>query len=120
MSTQSSKLERLRARIEEIKQQILELDLIVSGTLVRRTKVCGKPGCRCATDPAARHGPYYEWGRIEKKRRISTTVSPEKGRRLRVALRNQRRLKTLMRRWERESARLLDAEIAASREQGAR
>jgi len=117
---QSAKLERQRARIAEIKQQILALDLIVSGTLNRRTKVCGKPGCRCATDPEARHGPYYEWGRIDGKRRTSTTVSPEKGRRLQVALRNQRRLKTLMRRWERESVRLLEAEIGASREQGAR
>lgn len=120
MSTQSAKLERLRARIEEIKKQILELDLIVSGTLHRRTKVCGKPGCRCATDREARHGPYYEWGRIEGQRRISTTVSPEKGGRLRAALRNQRRLKTLVRRWGRESVRLLDAEIAASRERGTR
>ena len=103
MSTHSAKLERLRARIEELKQQILELDLVVSGTLVRRTKVCGKPGCRCATDPAARHGPYHEWGRIERGSRTTTTVTPEKGRRLRAALRNRRRLKTLVRRWERES-----------------
>ena len=120
MSTRSAQIERLRTRIEKLKQQILELDLIVSGTLARRTKVCGKPGCRCATDPEARHGPYYEWGRIEAGRRTTTTVSPEKGRRLRVALRNQRRLKNLVRRWERESVRLLDAEIAASHAQGAR
>jgi len=120
VATGSKNLDRLRARIEELKHEILDLDLIASGTLVRRTKVCGKPSCRCATDPEARHGPYYEWGRLEAGKRISSTVSPEKGRRLRVALRNRRRLKTLVRRWERESGRLLDAEIAASQEQGAR
>ena len=120
MATRPTSIERLRTRIDEIKQQILDLDLLVAGTLVRRTKVCGKAGCRCATDPEARHGPYFEWGRLEGGRRVSTTVSPAKARRLKVALRNQRRLKTLVRRWERESARLLDAEIAASHEQGAR
>lgn len=24
---------------------------------------CGRKNCRCADDPAARHGPYYEWSR---------------------------------------------------------
>ena len=22
---------------------------------------CGKPACRCYTDPGAGHGPYYQW-----------------------------------------------------------
>ena len=120
MATRPTSIERIRTRIENIQKQILDLDRGVAGTLVRRTKVCGKAGCRCATDPEARHGPYFEWGRIESGRRVSTTVSPEKARQLKVALRNQRRLKTLVRRWERESARLIDAEIAVSHEQGAR
>lgn len=98
-----------RERIEEIKRQILDLDLIASGTLVRRTKVCGKPGCRCATDRDARHGPYFEWGRIERGRRTSTTVTPAKARQLKRALRHQRRLKALLRRWEQASVSAIDA-----------
>ena len=120
MSSRPKSTERLLARIAELKQKILELDLVVAGTLVRRTKVCGKAGCRCARDPEARHGPYFEWGRIEGGRRVTTTVSPEKARRLKSALGNQRRLKALLRRWERESVRVLDAEIDASRALGAR
>lgn len=103
-----------RERINALKQQILEIDLIVAGTLNRRTKVCGKAACRCATDPEARHGPYFEWGRIQGKRRVSTTVSPKKARLLKTALRNQRQLKTLLRRWERETVRLIEHEIATS------
>jgi hypothetical protein len=98
-----------RERIEEIKRQILEIELVVAGTLVRRTKVCSKPGCRCATDPEARHGPYFEWGRIERGRRTSTTVTPEKAHHLKHALRDRRRLRTLLQRWEQESARAIDA-----------
>ena len=29
------------------------------GSLAERYVKCSKPGCRCAADPAARHGPYY-------------------------------------------------------------
>jgi len=29
------------------------------GSLTERYVKCSKPGCRCAEDPAARHGPYY-------------------------------------------------------------
>jgi hypothetical protein len=106
--------EALRARIAAIHREIAALDLVARGTLVRRTKVCGKPSCRCATDPNARHGPYFEWGRLEQGRRTSTTISPEKARRLVAALRNHRRLRTLLRRWERESARAIDASDDAS------
>ena len=29
------------------------------GSLSERTIKCSKPGCACAQDPEARHGPYY-------------------------------------------------------------
>jgi len=29
------------------------------GSLTERYVKCSKPGCRCAEDPDARHGPYY-------------------------------------------------------------
>jgi len=29
------------------------------GSLSERTIKCSKPGCACAKDPKARHGPYY-------------------------------------------------------------
>lgn len=29
------------------------------GSLSERTIKCSKPGCACARDPKARHGPYY-------------------------------------------------------------
>jgi len=29
------------------------------GSLTERYVKCSKPGCRCAEDPAARHGPYH-------------------------------------------------------------
>ena len=56
------------SRIARIQRQVARMDLICSGTLLKRTKVCGKPNCRCARDPDAEHGPYYEWKRRENNR----------------------------------------------------
>ena len=57
-------LQRARERIHSIRASLGGIELICSGTLSERWKTCGKPSCRCASDPAARHGPYYQWIRM--------------------------------------------------------
>lgn len=105
---------RARERIEAIQAEITAYDFVSSGSLTRRMKRCGKPNCRCAKDPKARHGPYFEWGRMEGGRQVSTYVPEEEAVRLREAMRNYRRIKRLLRRWERESVRAMKAEIVLS------
>ena len=94
-------------RLQRIRKQIIDLEHVCSGTLVHRTKVCGKPNCACATDPAARHGPYYQWSRWEKDRRVYMSLPESAAPGLARAIRNHRRLRRLMRLWERESVRVL-------------
>jgi len=98
-----------QARLERIRRQISELDYICSGTLHRRTKVCGKQGCVCARDPEARHGPYYEWSRLEGGRLVHTILPAPLAALFVRALRNRRRLGRLIRIWEQESVRNLNA-----------
>lgn len=102
-------VERAQARIEAIRAELAALDLVCSGTLLKRMKTCGSPSCRCAQDPAARHGPYYEWGHMHAGKLVHRLVSPEQARLLRGAIANYRKLKKLLRAWEAESERLLDA-----------
>ena len=94
-------------RIAALKRQLARIDLICSGTLLERTKLCGKPGCRCAQDPAQRHGPYYEWNRLENGVLRHRVVSPEEARGIRRAQRNYRRLRRLLAQWENESLKML-------------
>jgi hypothetical protein len=108
-SPEARKREAL-ARIEEIKRRIGALDLVCSGTLVKRTKLCGKPGCRCATDPDARHGPYYEWGRMKGRKPVNRMVAPEQASRLRAAIAHYRVVRRLLRVWERHSVKIIEAE----------
>ena len=49
---------------------------LCSGTLHMRMKVCSKPGCRCAQDPQARHGLYYEWGHMIGGKLVHRMVTP--------------------------------------------
>ena len=94
---------RLRARSSAIRKEIAALDFVVSGTLHHRTKVCGKPTCRCANDPAARHGPYYEWGRMRGGKLVQSTVTPAQAKLLERGITNHQRAKALLAEWERLS-----------------
>ena len=99
-----------RERIAAIRAALNAMDYLASGTLLERMKMCGKPGCRCAQDPDARHGPYYEWGHMKAGKLVHRTVSPEQATILRLAIANYRKAKKLMRAWEAETERLIDAE----------
>lgn len=94
-------------RLRRIRKQIMDLEHVCSGTLLRRTKVCGRPTCACATDRAARHGPYYEWSRWEDGRLVHTVLPAAAAPAMARAIRNQRRMRRLMRLWERDSLRVM-------------
>lgn len=83
------------------------MDFVSSGTLLTRTKVCGQPSCRCATDPAARHGPYFEFNRREGGRLIHRAASPALAPLVQRALENQRRIQALLIAWEQETVKEL-------------
>lgn len=99
-----------RARIARLRERLGAIEYLCSGTLIERRKRCGKPGCRCATDPAARHGPYYEWGHMHEGRLVHKTVSERQAAVLRLAIGNYRKVRKLLREWEVETERLIESE----------
>jgi hypothetical protein len=107
--------ERSRRRIAQLRAELAQMDYVCSGTLLERMKTCGKPACRCAQDPAARHGPYYEWGHMKAGKLVHRLVSAEQATLLRRAIANYRRLRKLLRAWETETERAIDAEADRQR-----
>jgi hypothetical protein len=107
--TRPRSAERARQRITQIRQELGAIELLCSGTLLKRMKTCGSAACRCAHDPSARHGPYYEWGHMRAGKLVHRVVSAEQAEVLRQAIANYRRLKKLLRGWEAETERLIDA-----------
>lgn len=98
---------RVRARSKELRKELNSLGFVVSGTLHHRMKTCGKPTCKCATDPEARHGPYFEWGRMRGKKLVQNTVTPTQAKLLERGIENHKRAQALLNEWE----RLSEAEI---------
>lgn len=96
-------------RVAKIRAIIAKVDFSCSGTLLVRRKVCGKPGCRCAQDPAARHGPYYEWTRRHKRALLHRVVTAEQAKMIREAIKNHRAILKLLRAWERETIRVIES-----------
>ena len=47
----------LRQRRELLLRELPPFDAVLRGSLIKRYKRCGKPGCKCAQGPG--HGPKY-------------------------------------------------------------
>ena len=99
-----------RERIVRIREALGGIDYLCSGTLLKRTKMCGRAGCACAQDPTARHGPYFEWGYMRAGKLVHRQVSAQHAAVLRRAINNYRMARKLLRNWEVETERLIDAE----------
>ena len=97
-----------RERIAKMRASVAEMDLLCSGTLLERMMKCGKPNCPCATDPAARHGPYYQWGRMRGGKLVHRLVTAQQAQELRQAITNYHKLRKLLLSWELESEALID------------
>ena len=98
---------RLRQRTRALRREIAAMDFVSSGTLLSRTKVCGQPGCRCAKDPAARHGPYFEFNRRLDGRLTHRVVTPARVADVQRALDNHRRIQALLAEWEQQTVKAL-------------
>lgn len=93
----------IRARTQDLRRSIVALDHIASGMVSSRTKLCGRPNCRCAQDPAARHGPYFEWTRYQDGRLVHRTLTPEQAAIFERAIANRRKVQRLLALWEHET-----------------
>jgi hypothetical protein len=103
----SNKLSRnkVRQRTRELRQAINALDFVASGILHKRTKVGGRKNCRCAVDPAARHGPYYQWSRRQDARRLHSVVTPEQAELFTRVIPYYRKIQQLLVHWEHETTK---------------
>jgi uncharacterized protein DUF6788 len=107
-TTAEAKSTKSRQKIVKIQRTISSMEYLSSGTLLKRMKVCGNPRCHCASDPAARHGPYFEWSYLKAGKLHHRTLTPEQAEIMRLAIANQRKAKKLMRVWEAQTLNLIE------------
>ena len=86
-------------RIAAIKREIAALGPLRPGSLSRQYNVCGNPTCRCKTDAAQRHGPYYQLSYSFQKKSSTQFVRPPDVAEVEQQLNNYARLRTLVDEW---------------------
>ena len=55
----TSALPDVPPQVRQLASQMADAKPMRRGSLSERTIKCGKPGCACAQNPKARHGPYH-------------------------------------------------------------
>lgn len=63
--------------LRQLAAELAEPQPMRRGSLSERTVKCSKPGCPCAQDPKARHGPYYSLTRAVRGKTHSRFLTPE-------------------------------------------
>ena len=108
--------DRYSQRFRELKQEFQQLEYFCKGTLLKRMMKCGKAQCACASDPAKRHGPYFEITYKANRKTVNVKLSPEAAPLYRAAALQYRKLKVLLRRLEKLSQTILrqQAKLAQS------
>ena len=109
-------LERHAQRFGELRRDLEQLEYFCKGTVLKRMMKCGKAHCACASDPAKRHGPYFELTYKANGKTINVKVSPEAAPLYRAASQQYRKLKVLLNRLEKLSQTILrhQAKLAQS------
>jgi len=68
-------LAELTKRYRALARQLADIGFVARGSVSSTTTTCSSKGCRCRTDPARRHGPYWQLSRSRggttKTRRLS-------------------------------------------------
>jgi hypothetical protein len=89
-------LQQLQQRHRALLAQLGEIGPVLRGTIATRRMRCGKPTCRCHSDPDSLHGPYHLWTRKVAAKTVTVRLSAEQAARLRPWTRNMRRLDRLV------------------------
>ena len=66
-SSSAPPADRYAQRFLELKHELHKVEYFCKGTVLERKMKCGQAACACHTDPAKRHGPYWEWTYKEVK-----------------------------------------------------
>lgn len=100
---------QLEQRHRTLLREIGEIGPVLRGTIGTYRTQCGSPGCRCHTDLAARHGPYYIWTRKVSGKTVTRMLSGEQAKLLRPWTKNMRRLDRLVTALQETGLRAADA-----------
>jgi hypothetical protein len=72
-----SSLHHLEQRHRAMLTKLVDLGLVLRGSIASRLTRCGQPGCRCKAVPPVLHGPYYVWTRKVAAKTVTAQLAPD-------------------------------------------
>jgi hypothetical protein len=97
--------------IQGIKNEILSIDVIFQGTIIKQYKQCGRVNCRCLKNTKYWHGPYLIWTRKEKGKTVTKTLkNAGQMRVVKNGIENLKRIAIVLEKWKMQSLKNLDME----------
>lgn len=94
----------LEARYRALAAELAEIGFVARGSVVATTTTCSSKGCHCRTDPARRHGPYWQWSRSSGGVTRTTRLSAAEARLYQDWIANRRRAEQILAQLEELSA----------------
>jgi hypothetical protein len=71
----SEQLARYEQQLKDLAAELATVGFMSQGSVVCRHTRCANPGCRCHGDPAAPHGPYWQWSRAKDGKTITRRIT---------------------------------------------
>lgn len=96
----AQRLGALENRYRTQAAELAQVGFISQGSVVASYTRCGKASCRCAADPDARHGPYWQWTRAVKGRTVGQRLTPSEAALYKQWIANQRSLDRIVSRMQ--------------------
>ena len=90
-----------------LKAELQTLGFIGQGSVSTRRITCGRPACRCHSDPEARHGPYHHWTRKARGKTVGLKLTEDELGLYREWIENNRELERLVKEMRRISSQVL-------------
>ena len=84
------------ARYREVANELSSIGFIASGSLARRSHVCGKPNCACQADAPRPHGPYWHWTAKVAGKTVNKRLGEEEAALYQEWIANDRRARALI------------------------
>jgi hypothetical protein len=109
--------EKIQARIEKIKNELLQLGPMRPGTLSQQYTACQKPGCKCV-DPIQpqKHGPFYKLSYKHGGKSTTQFIRPQFVPQVRQQLATYKKFTALTQQWVSLALELSKLELQEARQ----